>query len=61
MSICMIAMPDVCFDHPVPVSERGAIPYLCTEAGAEIVTDWAEKHPKVKVVGWRCGPVTKDA
>lgn len=62
LSICLIAEPSECRDEHVPIFEQASPVYICTKGAVQVIVDWADTHPRWKVVRWRCHTApTKDA
>ena len=56
---CLIADPEVCEDHQIPVLAATS-PTICALHAPPHFARWSAKHPGWTIKSWRCGAMTFD-
>lgn len=56
LSVCLLASPGVCKEEALSLAgEQTRLASQCLVSAPVVIAEWADGHPKWKVVKWRCG------
>lgn len=56
LSVCLLASPATCKEEALPLAgEQPRLASQCLVSAPAVIAEWADTHPRWRVMKWRCG------